>query len=267
MSQYAFFAYWKNIDPNMLETCINSLRMVNPAVCIVVVTDGVPDELDQRLTREYAVRWIRVPSERAHKRRATCKIEVLCDFSKQCNNNDEILVSDVDVYFITDPFTAFSSKPDIDLGLTTRGYEHLFPINGGIFFVRMNPEMRTWLGWHVKEIHKPTWQPYVQFRKKYHHERYGLDWSVGQDFLIANWEHRTEVGIGMGVGVVDVGPHYNYCPPTDTMGNGAFKLAWDALEKRSVSVLHLKSDLKKMIYDSNFPNAKINYPKGSAAWC
>lgn len=266
MMQYAFFAYHRK-DDNMLETCINSLRLVNQTVGIIIVTDGVPDEFDKRMVREYGVCWIRVPPVRMVKRRATCKIEVLRDFVERCNNGGEILVSDVDVYFIRDPFKPFMEKPDMDLGLTTRGYQHLFPINGGVFYIRVNDKMRVWLDWYVGEIYHPKWHVYIELRKKYKHEHYGLDWSVGQDFLIANWMQRENILQLRGIKIEDVGPRYNYCPPTDTIGKNAFTLAWKALETGDISVLHMKSDLKRMIYEPGFPAAKIKYPKGDLAWC
>lgn len=265
MNQYAFFAYWNNVDPNMLETCVASLRQVSDCI-IYIATNDIPQEVENRLDY-YRVFWIRVPNERVRKRRACCKIEVLNNLAKQFDSGDLVLVSDVDIVFIKDPFVPFWKHKEMDLGLTTRGYEHAFPINGGIFYMRMYSRMKLWLKWHLEEIYKPEWEPYVQHRKKWNHGHYGLDWSMGQDFLVANWYQKEWVKENTGVAIVDVGPEYNYCPPTDTMGKKAFTLAWNALNEKSVSVLHLKSELKRMIYDPAFPGAHINHAKGRAAWC
>lgn len=262
--KYAFFAYWYNVDPNMLETCIASLSKVSNCV-IYIATDGVPDEVSSRLAR-YKVNWLRVPLEKVRKRRATCKIEALNNLVKQCDFDDVILVADVDVVFIKDPFVPFWTNREMDLGLTTRGYAHAFPINGGIFYIRCNPKMRLWLSWHLQEIYKPTWEPYVTHRKKWNHAHFGLDWSVGQDFLVANWRQKDVVKKDRGVTIIDVGPQYNYCPPTDTMGQKAFEMVWEALEKRNVSVIHLKSQLKSIIYQRKFPYSELNFKKGKTAW-
>ena len=154
----------------------------------------------------------------------------------------------------------------MDLGLTTRGYEHSFPINGGIFYIRVNNNMKLWVNWHRKEIYRPIWEPYVQHRKRWNHAHYGFDWSVGQDFLVANWIKRQEVKAEKDVNIIDVGPEFNYCPPTDTMGDKAFKMAWDALINESITTLHLKSELKQMIYQPGFPGAHIKHPRGRLAW-
>jgi len=265
MTQYAYMTYHRK-DDNILETCVNSLHLVNPSAQVVITTDGVPDELDKRMTREYGVQWIRVPTQKMYKRRATCKIEFLNNLIQQCNDGDEILVSDVDVYFIKDPFVAFIECMNMDLGLTTRGYKHLFPINGGIFYIRVNSKMKAWVDWHVKEIHHPLWPPYTKAKRVLNHYSQGLDWTVGQDFLIACWGAKDELLKTKGIDVIDVGSKYNYCPATDLNKPQAFNMAWNALNEKSVVTLHLKSELKQMVYDGKFPNAKLNYPKGQLAW-
>lgn len=266
MANIAYFCYHRK-DDNVLETCINSLKLVNPLAIPMICTDGVPEELEERFEKEYNVRWIKVPEERMKNRRATCKIEILQQAVQKLSYDDNILVSDVDVYFISDPFKAFTES-HFDLGLTTRGYKHLFPINAGIFYIKLNERMRRWIDWHVLQIHNPAWPPYKEAKRTNNHYRFGLDWTVGQDFLIACWNARTELLSDKGINVVDVGCKYNYCPATDLFKGKAFEMAWNALNgnEKGIITLHLKSDLKKMIYESNFPNAKLNYPKGTTAW-
>lgn len=265
MNKYAFFAYWHNVDLNMLETCVASLRRVSDCA-IYIATDGVSKEIEKHF-EIYKVFWLRVPQDRVTKRRAYCKIEVLNELTRQLDDNDMIMVADVDIFFLKDPFVPFWKHREMDLGLTTRGYAHAFPINGGVFYIRIHPKMKEWLNWHLEEMKKPVWEPYIKHRKRWNHAHFGLDWSVGQDFLVANWRERKWVKETRDIDIIDVGPEYNYCPPTDTMGREAFKLAWKALKERSVSVLHLKSDLKTMIYMPDFQDAKINHTKGKSAWC
>jgi hypothetical protein len=264
----AYFVYHRK-DDNMLLTCINSLRVVNPNCSIVIVTDGVPEGLKDKLRNDYNVIWFYVTPSQMNKRRATCKIEMLNEIVKDLENSKaQILVSDVDIYFQGDPFVPFEEYPDMDLGLTTRGYPYAFPINAGIFYIRVNDKMKSWVQWHIDEILKPSWGRYIQLHiNQYRHrQRLGLDWAVSQDFLIANWLYKDEVKKLKGVNIIDVGPQYNFCPPVDTMKNKAFELIRESLIKKDKVVLHLKSDLKKMIYEGIFPNAKIEYPKGETAW-
>lgn len=264
MNKHTFFAYWGNVDPNMLETCVASLRNVSDCK-IHIAVNVLPKEVETNLNT-YNVNWIKVPENKVQNRRACCKIEVLHNLIKQFDSDDYVLVSDVDIYFMKDPFVPFIQYPEMDLGLTTRGYPHAFPINGGIFYIKVNEVMRKWLDWHLDEIYHPVWNPYVIQRKAWNHVRYGLDWTVNQDFLIANWKERNAIKIERNVNIVDAGPYYNYCPPTDTMKSKAFEMAYKALINESVAVLHLKSELKKMIYMPEFPNAKINYARGKLGW-
>lgn len=264
---FVHFTYHRK-DDNMLVTCIHSLRNVCPdstKVHIILTTDGIPKEVADLLHSKYVVYIDWVKKEQMVKRRAACKVERLGNLVGGLSMGDVVLASDVDVVFLKNPFTAMY-KLGFDLGFTTRGYKHLFPINGGIFYVLISSATQAWMKWHVDEVHKPTWKPYVDHRRRCNHAHFGLDWSVGQDFLVACWYEKEQLRKEYGLIIKDVGPEYNYCPPTDTMGDQAFVMAWEALEKQSVTTLHLKSELKKMLYDPRFPDAQILYPRGTWAW-
>lgn len=266
MTDCAFFVYHRK-DDNMLETCLNSLHVVRPDVHQIVVTDGVPVDVKNYVVREFNATLIDVPAARMIKRRAACKVEMLAGVVNELPDGDRMLVSDVDVYFKSDPFVAFDEHIGMDLGLTTRGYDYMFPINAGIFYVRINDAMREWSQWHAQEVLQPRWDKYVALRRKYKHEHFGLDWSVGQDFLIANWLNRDEVWVHHGVKIEDVGPRFNFCPPTDLLGAVAFAKIRAAVHDDTTVTLHLKSDLKRLVYERGvFPNALIRHPKGVTAW-
>lgn len=266
MRQVTFLCYWNNVDPNMLETCVNSLRHVNSATEIVIATELVPPELKENVDKHH-VKWILVRPEQVRRRRATCKIEILKALLNSLDDKTELLVSDIDIYFQGNPFKAFVDYEKMDLGVTSRGYPHAFPINGGIFFIRVNNRMKNWVEWHLKEIHKPTWEPYVRHRRRWNHEHYGLDWSVGQDFLVANWITRNEVKAKYNVAIEDVGPKYNYCPPSEIDKAKAISDVKKAVGNPHIAyVIHLKSELKRMIYEDVFPNAVIKHNRGPIGW-
>jgi hypothetical protein len=229
------------------------------------VTDGVKDVLRRDFERDYGVVWLDVPVSKMRRRRAACKVSELDAFVNRLPEGDRILVTDADVYFRSNPMMAFTEMDGDDLGLTTRGYDHMFPINGGIFYIQVNQKMKDWIRWHRKEVFNPQWEVYRRIRKRYNHHHFGLDWSVGQDFLVANWEARDEVFALRGVRIGDVGPRYNYCPATDTMGERAYEMVRECLKEDEVVTVHLKSDLKSMIYDGTFPNT-IRYPRGNLQW-
>lgn len=245
----------------MFETCVKTLRKHSNCV-IVVVTDNVPSETRHKLSRTYNIHWMVLNPGTMEHRRAACKIEQLDIFMQPREDGDCVLVSDVDIYFLADPFTAMG---DFDVALTTRGYDYYFPINGGIFYLNVNDKSKEWISWHNKEVIKPTWPPYIQLNQ-HHRKRFGLDWAVGQDFLIACWEQREQIKQETGITIVDVGPKYNYCPPSDKWGTKAFEAIRKAYHEKSVVALHLKSTLKDMLYEGFLEDAITKYPKCSNDW-
>ncbi len=261
MNEIAFFFYHR-VDDNMFETCVKTLRRHSKCK-IVVATDNVPGDMRTDFSRRYDIEWIDVPRERMTGRRAGCKIEVLREFVVGLSENDAVFVSDVDVYFMGDPFEAFDGS--FDLGLTTRGYPYYFPINAGVFCLVCNEKTKEWLGWHVNEIHDPKWERYRSLNRR-HRQRFGLDWAVGQDFLIACWEARDEIRETRDFVIKDVGPRYNYCPPSDKWFERAFEAIRTAYRDKTHVVLHLKGQLKRILYEGLFEDAVTSHPKVGTDW-
>lgn len=262
MIENAFFFYHR-CDDNMFETCLRTLR--NYSECrIIVATDNVPTQMQREFTFKYDVNWIVLNSTKVLNRRAACKIEVLEEFTERLSNENVVFVSDVDMYFLANPFTAFTEYK-FDIGLTTRGYDYYFPINGGVVCLVCNGKAKEWLKWHVFELYDMTWPPYVKYNKR-HRQRFGLDWAAGQDFLIACWEQRDWIEETKGIVIKDIGSKYNYCPPSDKWKQKAFEAIRKAYREKSVIALHLKSTLKDMLYEGLFEDAVTKYPRCSNDW-
>lgn len=244
-------------DLNMLETSINSLRKVSDCKIQLFTDDELPSDFMER-NKDL---WIHIDIKNAMVgRRALYKVERYCEYAIQ-NPIEDIIVADVDTLFLSDPFKAFCEK-EFDIGLTTRGYEYHFPINAGMIYLRHGENKNRFLNWHVFECSNPDWLPYVSWRKKWGHEKYGSDWTVGQDFLNVAWMHRDSVEETQVLKIDDVGPTYNYCPARDVFTEDvAIKMILDAYASKAASVLHLKSSLKRLLYEGVFDEAVIHYPK------
>lgn len=262
MTEHTFFFYHR-CDDNMFETCLKTLRK-HSECRIIVVTDNVPLNMRGIFSSKYDIHWIVLSPSVVSGMRAACKIETLEDFVQGLSSKDKILVSDVDMYFLANPFTAFKEF-EFDVGLTTRGYECYFPINGGVFYLVGNEKTKEWLRWHVSEIHNMTWPPYRALNAR-HRQRFGLDWAVGQDFLIACWQEREWIKRTKGIAIEDVGCKYNYCPPSNKWGQKAFEAVRKAYREKSMVTLHLKSTLKDILYEGLFEDAVTKYPRCSSDW-
>ena len=130
MTQYAYFSYFFDIDPNMFETCIRSLRSVSKDVIIVICADdGIPKEFKEHLSRDYNVCWDIVPLKEITRRRASCKIDRLGVLLSDLPEGEQILIADVDIYFLDDPFAAFAES-EFDVVFTSPEGRFLGEVEG-----------------------------------------------------------------------------------------------------------------------------------------
>ena len=232
---YCFLFYSRVTNNDNIETTINTLKKYSDAE-IHVYSDT--DEFEHSH---------KVADNRVIGRRATCKVECLLDFMGSLEEDDQILVADVDLYFCGDPFTAF--EQEFDLGVTIR--KHRRPVNGGIFYLRNNEKTEKLIVENICQAHHPTWLTYRKLKK----DTYGLDWTVNQNFLNACWQDRKNLNLK----IVDVGEQYNYCPESKKLMKEAY------LENKAIT-LHLKSRLKLCIYEGWLPDAVANHPTDIWNW-
>ncbi|HDY90358.1 MAG TPA: hypothetical protein ENH82_19845, partial [bacterium] len=213
-----------------------------------------------RLYSLYAIDWRLLEPKQMNRRRAAYKVENFCDFADETQIGDQVLVADADLYFMGDPFKAFDDS--FDLGLTLRGYEHWAPINGGVIYYRISRNIRRFLTHHKREVLHPDLPAYIAYRKKHNHERFGLDWSVGQDFLNVCWDVKNHCEDEFDIKIAGLLNIYNFCPAVDLVGEEQAKAQiLRAYHTKAVTTLHLKSDLKSLIYDNVFEDAITTYPR------
>lgn len=249
----AFFCYWGRANDDVFETCMNTFNLCSKALLQVNSDDRVND-----LSRDYNIRWVNVPKKEVEGRRALCKIEQLDRLIKQLRHGDRLMVADCDLYFLDDPFKAF--EKDFDMAVTTRCHEYRWPINGGVFFLRVNNKTRRIVDFYLRQCREPSWPPLLEFRKG---RTYTPDWEIGQDFLCTAWNERGNLEQD----IIDVGPEYNYCPNTDVYGvDRARQLIECAYKFKTVKVLHLKSQLKLSIYDGYMEKAITKRCNGRWNW-
>lgn len=218
--------YWGRVNDDVFETSVKTFRKHCPDALLQVYSDDIPEDID------YGIKWFKVPKADLEQGRCFVKMKCVQDAIYRFTNKDRLIVSDVDVYFLDDPFSAFD-KCEFEVGVTLRCHSYKYPVNSGLFFVR--PSERT------EELFADQFDEYAQ---KYEGKQ---DWYIDQDY--SNELYRRGYA-------VDVGWEYNYCPNTNVFG---IQLATDmirrAYESKSVKVLHLKSELKMAIYDGYMEDA------------
>lgn len=246
--QVCIAVYFGRASDDVFETFLKTFRKVNQSALLQVYTDNIPQELMQQWRNDYKVEWRRLTSGQVKNQRCYRRMKCVRDCLAERKEGDQLLVSDVDVYFLDDPFNAFE-KCEFELGLTTRLHSYKYPINSGLFFIKVCP--------HARITFNEYFNQFAERNKEY------WDWFVDQMFLCDLWKSRETVSLK----IADVGWEYNFCPNTDVFG---VKLAADmirrAYESKSVKVLHLKSELKMMIYDGFLEDAVTKYMNGGWNW-
>ena len=246
--------YHRVDNDDVMETCLASFREVTRENYepIYFYSDNVKGGEPKRYKFDYGLVWRALRAQRVNGKRQLCKLQCVQELVAESQIGDRIIIADVDLYFLTNPFGAFS---DFDIGLTGRPYEYKFPINGGIWFINVNEHTKIILGGYLNE--------WIEKYKKGETKAYqpgNMDWFIDQDFLIHLWEEKP-------CNVVDVGWQWNYGPNDDKYGiDDAKQKLKEAYEGDEVKILHLKSKLKSCIYDGWLPNVKISHSESEWNW-
>lgn len=285
--QYILMTYHEPADRNCLETALRTLRQHNDSCVVVLQTDNAPTRLLAELSNEYGISIDLCPNMAGH--RAGDKVDWFADYiTKVCEDGDQIIVADIDLYFLGDPFDGFDDA-GLDgfassVGITTRGYDFWCPINGGMFYFVADVDTRAFLAEHVRIMHLPWEQQLVEFprfakwRRHWGHVKHGLDWAIGQDYMACRWMEQCDKNTheeaasgdgpaGVDTLMVDVTNKYNFCPATEKWGrNWCKRRMLQAMAEGDKVVLHLKSSLKEMLYDGTLPLAVTRHERGKLKW-
>jgi len=252
---------YHEIDNNVFETCLKTLRNVSDCN-LIVFSDCSNIDLVKEWSRKYKIDWRSFSSEEVHNKRAACKVKYTNNFSCLLDENSKVIIADVDLYFVSNPFESFTEK-NFDMGVTTRAYHEIFPINGGVYFYRINEKVKKFLQFFTNQVFCFSWDKYAGYRKKFDHEKFGLDWTVGQDFLNCIWLYKKEIFEKFEIVIEDLGPKYNFCLVDS---KEARKTIVEKFNKKEAAILHLKSQFKEMVYSGELPNCVTKYPRCGWNW-
>jgi len=231
ISDYSF-------DKRLLAKTLSTLD--NVTKCNKIIFSDIVKHYGKDILTQYVI-----PKERSLGKMGS-KILTQYRFIKNLPDDSKVISADADLYFIKDPFIAF--EQDFDLAITTRPFQHHYVTNYGVVMFRVNDRTRNFLDFIISQVFERTWPELIEYQESFGHK--GNEWCVGQDAMSVAWLHKEDMQKRFGIKIVDIGPDYNYCPHAD----GAYtELGKDQLMKayreRKVSVLHLKSRLRELLFD------------------
>lgn len=245
---FYYFTENESITFDLLELSVKSLRKVSDCD-ILVLTDQSSSICHKLRNLQVTVFHESVFGCDDVDGRMLKKVVGLHWISQLLPKTTELICCDVDTYFKSDPFKAFSECGITEIGLTSRDYLHQHKINAGVVFFKVCKETRSFILWMLHQIKEPHWDTYIEYQKKFNHK--GTDWYVDQDFYNAALSAQNEHGYRITV----VPPKYNYCPhcdgAEDTVEKAKKQMRLAYLTTETV-VLHLKSRLKELVTEGLF---------------
>ena len=254
--QYVLIAQTGDFDRRLLDTALSTLVDVNPKVNIIVFSDVQKDfsfwsgGYSTKVKKPVMTRYVTPDEYRLG--RAGSKVLTQYRLIMSLPKGSKVLLSDADVLFLRDPMKAFDTE--FDLGVTTRDEPYLYPINAGIYYMRVSDKLNDYLQFVIDNLHTPNWPEFEKYQKRFGHK--GTDWCWGQDSLCVTYQHAEQMKEWFGIDVVDLGYYWNMCPHADgtaeQIASGKAKLL-RAFHDESVATLHLKSKLRELLFDGLLP--------------
>ena len=258
-------------DERLLSKTLSTLVDVSPNVNIAVFSDrqkdysfwndrwGAQTSARNQPGGKRPVLTVYVTPEEMAIGRMGSKMVTQYRFINALPDGSQVISADADLYFLRNPFTAFYMYP-FDIGVTTRCEPYKYSINGGVVMFRVNARTKCWLDFAIQEAYsiygsdkKRSWDILEQFEKKHGHnaQQNRNSWYIDQNFWCCSFDNPEEVYNFSGARILDIGPTFNYCPHSDgsqkQIALGKAKLM-RAYHDESVSVLHLKSQLKELLF-------------------
>jgi len=249
---------------DLLSTTMRTLVDVNPNVNIIVFSDQQKDfsfwdeNYLATVKRPVLTRYI-TPKEMAIGQMG-CKMVTQYGLIQTLPEGSQVISADADLYFLRDPFKAFDWFY-FDIGVTTRCEPYKYPINSGVVMFNVNRHTDGFLAHLTRNVYavyghgRRTWDALEAFEKKHGHDAQANrnSWYCDQDAWCVAYEQREGIARN-GTKIVDVGPYWNFCPHADgdQTASGKAKLL-RAYHDESVGVLHLKSQLKSLLFEGLLP--------------
>ncbi len=166
-------------------------------------------------------------------------------YDNKWNIGDKIFSLDLDTVVQGDIFKVFDGT--FDFGYTTRFYPYWAPINEGVWCLDYSEKSAKFLKYFFDQVTKPTWEPFINFSKKFGHNSEGKSWFSNQDFLCSQYLF----GIDTFCRMKDIGWQYNFCPTVEEADPRTYEIAKEciieSIGSKNIKILHFKGRLKNIM--------------------
>jgi hypothetical protein len=204
------FLTWDGPPSNYVAVCVESLCQQNSQCRIIFYYQD--EEFRSSLLRFPAkqIEFRKLAVSDWNGRRMTHRVEILQALAFEASLSSCVLSLDCDLYFQDDPFKIFLDHKNSDLIYTTcmmsEYHDVEYPVNGGVFGIRVNKRSKFLLNFWLLNRENPTWAQWMNYSLRQEHKHHYPDWFFDQDFL--NCIHRHPLPFE--IAVTDAGSKYNY---------------------------------------------------------
>ena len=227
----SYLRNYKN-DDLLFTNCIKSLRKYSSCEIIVYKTNNVNMDGIKHLDN---LKIIEFEKDDWSNKKMSFRIETVYKYN--WDENDKVIVFDVDMFFMDNPFNIFRDN-EFDYFYTTRSdiKTSSHPINEGLTGFVFSNKIKNFYNFWIKQINNTTWK---HFRNKIFNKYQGC----GQEFLCAVYESQNNLPEEINnVIFFDATCHWNYTTVKDN-----FYDIYDKIKNKSVAVVHLKGPVLKQI--------------------
>ena len=217
-------------DDLLFTNCIKSLRKHSSCEIIIYKTNNVNLDGIKHLDN---LRIIEFEKKDWDNKKMSFRVETVYNYN--WDENDRVIVFDVDMFFMDNPFNIFRDQK-FDYFYTTRSdiKTSTSPINEGLTGFVFSNKIKKFYNFWIKQIKNSTWN---HFKNKIFNKNQGC----GQQFLCAVYDKINNLPQEINnVKFFDATCHWNY---TTTKDN--FYDIYDKIKNKSVAVVHLKGPILK----------------------
>jgi hypothetical protein len=218
-------------DDLLFTNCIKSLRKHSSCEIIIYKTSNVNIEGLKHINN---ITFINFNKNNWEKEKMLARFKMVNNH--KWDLNDKVIVCDVDMFFLDNPFKIFENT--FDFFYTTRSDIKTSPdpINGGMTGFVYSSKINKLYNYSIEQILQPTWD-----KLKEKKNLFNRDFMCDQKFLCALYQNNNNLPEKINdITFFDATCRWNYTTVKDN-----FYDIYDRIKNKDVGVVHLKGPILK----------------------